>query len=442
MKRTVLIIALAFFSLSFKAAGLNEASSTDDSSSFISYLKSFLVDGAEEASPIDYSPIDYSKCGVEFRCVAQHIFLRGGFSVEDSFFEGLALVSRTEPLEEYKYTSRVTETPYFLGWRGDTRLIATHTEIRVRGGKKYAYIDPTGELRIRFRFSQARSFSEGLAAVAVREYYKRAERWHHTDTWGYIDKEGNWAIRRRFEDARSFSGGLAAVKRNGQWGFINTAGEEVVEAVFDKVESFSDGLAKVSLGDSQVAYINTLGQVVAEFFGEYHDYGHFSEGLATVRRNGQWGFINKEGEPVIDPQFEYVNFFTEGLAGVQDAETGLWGFIDREGEWAVDPQFEYVNFFTEGLAGVQDAETGLWGFIDREGGWAVDPQFEYVGMFSSEAVAPVLFEQKYGYINKYGKSVIDPKFEYVRHFSEGFAMVSYQESEWFFVQVAGINYVD
>ena len=53
----------------------------------------------------------------------------------------------------------------------------------------------------------------------------------------------------------------------------------------------------------------------------------------------------------------------------------------------------------------------------------------------SEAVAPVLSEQKYGYVNKYGKSVIDPQFEYVRHFSEGTAMVS-DGSKWFFVQVA------
>ena len=43
----------------------------------------------------------------------------------------------------------------------------------------------------------------------------------------------------------------------------------------------------------------------------------FSNGLAAVKMNGKWGFINKEGRTVIDYQFVDADYFTsEGLCFV------------------------------------------------------------------------------------------------------------------------------
>ena len=347
--------------------------------------------------------------------MAKRIHLQDAVSVEDSFFEDLALISRTTPLVEY--TSRYSD-----------RELGTIISRVVRGGKKYGYIDPTGEFFIPPKFSQAMSFSEGLAAVAIR------------GKWGYIDKEGNWTIEPNFENVKFFSEGLAAVRLHGQWGFINTKGERVIEALFDKVESFSEGLAKVSLNNNQVAYINVLGQIVFKFFGEYDDYGDFFEGLAEAKHSsGNWGYIDKEGKWAIEPNFEFTMSFSEGLAAVR--LHGQWGFINREGEQIIEPQFEFAIGFSEGLAGVQDVKSGRWGFINTKGEWAIEPQFEFASLFS-EGVAVVKSEKKsYGYINKHGEWLMGPKFKYARHFSNGRALVSYNGSKWFFVQVTNLDYL-
>ena len=41
----------------------------------------------------------------------------------------------------------------------------------------------------------------------------------------------------------------------------------------------------------------------------------FSEGLARVRVDGKWGYINTEGEVVIEPQFDDAGSFSKGVLG-------------------------------------------------------------------------------------------------------------------------------
>lgn len=48
------------------------------------------------------------------------------------------------------------------------------------------------------------------------------------DRWGYVSRYGQVIIAPAFEDARSFSQGYAAVKLNGKWGYIGTDGKLLI----------------------------------------------------------------------------------------------------------------------------------------------------------------------------------------------------------------------
>lgn len=85
----------------------------------------------------------------------------------------------------------------------------------------------------------------------------------------------------------------------------------------------------------------------------YDQIDAFSEGLAAVRRDGKWGYINLKGEEVIPCQFSDAfpsGQFSEGLACVVDnrneADKKLWnkrvGFINSKGEWVLTG-----DYFTE-----------------------------------------------------------------------------------------------
>ena len=72
----------------------------------------------------------------------------------------------------------------------------------------------------------------------------------------------------------------------------------------------------------------------------------FSDGLAAVRIDGLYGYIDPAGKVVIDPQFEAAGPFTGEYAEVQVG--GRSGAIDRTGRIVVPAEFDRLIPFTGG----------------------------------------------------------------------------------------------
>lgn len=62
----------------------------------------------------------------------------------------------------------------------------------------------------------------------------------------------------------------------------------------------------------------------------------FKEGLASVKINDYWGYIDKTGQTVIPPKFEKANSFKEGLALVKIGEE--WSYINKSGQKVFKPR--------------------------------------------------------------------------------------------------------
>lgn len=62
---------------------------------------------------------------------------------------------------------------------------------------------------------------------------------------------------------------------------------------------------------------------------QYDDARNFSEGLAAVKRGDKWGYINEDGEVVIDFQYDRAHSFSEGKALIEIHETDEDGWFTR-----------------------------------------------------------------------------------------------------------------
>lgn len=162
---------------------------------------------------------------------------------------------------------------------------------------KYGYIDKNGKVIVPFKFDSAYDFSEGMAVVA------------QNDKWGFVDKNGNIVIPCEYESANSFSEGYAVVSKDKKYFFIDKNGNKVLPTISDnRIGSFHDGLAsfnKYADGDMRVGYIDVSGKEVVPCV--YSGYGHdFSEGLAVVKKDDIYGFVDKKGNSTFDIQNEEV----------------------------------------------------------------------------------------------------------------------------------------
>ena len=141
-----------------------------------------------------------------------------------------------------------------------------------------------------------------------------------------------------FDKSLGFSEGLAWVKRDGKYGAINTKGETIVPFQYRDAQEHHDGLAWADRFNKRgLELINTKGEIVATY-SRIHEVQCFSEGLAAVKIDKKWGYINTAGEVVISPKYDEVRTFEDGLALVENK--GYWGVINSAGELIVPCEYE------------------------------------------------------------------------------------------------------
>lgn len=252
-----------------------------------------------------------------------------------------------------------------------------------------------------YNCSTKSDFSNGLIPVK------------YGDKWGYINYEGKYEINPQFDTARYFINGIALVRNGKEYGYINTDGKYIINPQYKYALDFSEDLACVVAENKSIKYINEKGKVVinlkeAEFAGSFHN------GLARVRIENKWGFIDKKGNISITPKYIFVKDFSEGLAPFmiyKDDFTRFWGCINKDGDTIIKPDYWYIDNFINELAVVADTNS-KYGYLNHDGKYEINPQFDNAQAFIRENT-PVELNKKWGIINKQGKLIINPQYDYI-----------------------------
>jgi hypothetical protein len=163
-------------------------------------------------------------------------------------------------------------------------------------------------------------------------------------------------------------------------------------------------------------YIDKTGRIVAE--PQYEELSSFSENLARISLDDKYGYIDKSGAIIVKPEYVNAKDFHEGLAAV--VNEGKWGYIDKTDKFVIEPAFDYTYNFSEGLASVKIS--AKWGYINQKGELVIKCKYDWANPFK-EGLASVKLDNKSGFINSKGEFVIEPQFDSAGNFSEGFAVV-------------------
>ena len=195
-----------------------------------------------------------------------------------------------------------------------------------------------------------------------------------------------------------FNESLVTVCKDGKWGYMNKSGEIVIKCQFDDAGLFTeDGLARIKIGE-------------------------------------KYGFVDKTGTFITNPQYDWASSFSDGFAVIQQGD--LYGYINTDGKIAINPQYDEAYSFGNGYAIVVVGEN--WGIIDEAGKYVINPQYgaEYYDTYSiayelsnadnvKKVLLPAMKNEKYGYIDIKGNTVIDFQFDSTSGFDEnGYALVS------------------
>ncbi|MCJ7664096.1 MAG: WG repeat-containing protein, partial [Desulfobacterales bacterium] len=189
--------------------------------------------------------------------------------------------------------------------------------------------------------------------------------------------------------------------------------------------------ARISINKKLWGFFDRSGRTVLE---PQFDSGSFlGENRAVVRKGNKYGLVDAAGKLVVPPQYDDGGWiFSEGLIPV--AKGGKFGFIDGDGKVVIEPQYDAVGGFTPGnLCAIRIGKK--WVFIDRNNKRVIPPQYDMAVCFSQDRAA-IRIGDVWGFIDTAGKIVAEPKFHETGYFSCGLAPVRV-DRKWGYVDKTG-----
>lgn len=209
--------------------------------------------------------------------------LDANVSSVDDFKEGLALVHRSSTAEFRNKKGEKVFAEFERHSLPFSEKLACVSVSPNGWNYSYGFIDSAGKVVVEPKYARAGSFSEGLACVCVHEGEQEMLPKYPLGKWGYISQTGTVAIAPAFEDAGNFHDGMALilVGEQGLCGYINAKGETVIPAKYIRGFDFSDGLALVR-EDTTWKYLDKAGKVVITSDG--YLCANFHDGRAMVAK--------------------------------------------------------------------------------------------------------------------------------------------------------------
>lgn len=145
--------------------------------------------------------------------------------------------------------------------------------------------------------------------------------------------------------------------------------------------------------NSKFGFVDSNGEVVIEPI--FENAGNFSQGKAAVLLSDRVGFIDSTGKIVIPCKYDWTNGFSKGYAMVK--LNSKFGFIDLQGNEITPIRFDYAFHFNHGYSIVNQGGSkiggkfsgGKFGVIDTTGKFVVKPIYEFIHAFR-----PIFFRGK------------------------------------------------
>lgn len=352
---------------------------------------------------------------------------------------------------------------------------------RVRDNDKFGFIDRSGAMVIAPQFDKAGDFSEGYAPAlqdkkwgyidtsgkwVIQPTYDKVKAFNSgytlvlkDDQWNYIDASENvfsTPVQEKFYDfnengiafyrigkkmglmdtnakvileptydaIKPFVDGYARVKKNDLWGMIDVTGKVTVPVEYTKLSDYRSKAIWAAKGESFGVLVNGKFEIVANA-NKIWDFTNDSD-LTYARKEKKVGFINTKGEWVIEPTFDKVRAFKNGLAPV--AKEKSWGYINETGEQVIGFNFRDAEVFAaNGLAPVKEKK--LWGFIDKTGKMTIPAQYDItaggLSLFSKnnikgfhDGMARVRYKKTWGFLKEDGQPLGGKWYQNVENFSK------------------------
>lgn len=287
------------------------------------------------------------------------------------------------------------------------------------------FIRPNGQVTYIPELKELQQFSQGIAAGITKE-----------EIPCFIDSTGK--IIKQFPDYQAvYNFGKDDITvfyhKNGKFGLMDKSFREVIPAKYNQTSFYDNGLFVVEY-DGKWGAVNRNDKTIIPF--EYETLGYLDDaGMILATKASLSGFIDQSGKVIIPLTFYNLFPYQENFAKFIDKASGKYGVIDRKGNIIVQPKYNDIGFFKNGLAIVSNYnyQTGEGediitkrGYIDTTGKEIIPLTFTIAFDFEKRGLAFVQDSIGDAYIDRSGKKIqlkITEPITKLGMFNHGFARI-------------------
>ena len=245
--------------------------------------------------------------------------------------------------------------------------------IRMIGGSKWGYINARGKFILPPIYDHATDFGDnGLAVVGL------------INKSGIIDEKGYFIVKPKYDTIEPFSEGRAVVNDREGCKIIDESGKEITEKAYSFISpEYKEGRIETAEtdvhGNYLYGYLNKRGKVVISTI--YESTSEFTEGRAVIKtKGGPYQLIDLTGKVLQTYPYAWVGNYGQGLLSFKKSNDGPFGYIDVQGNIVIDPKFTTAERFMDGRAivSLEVKKQGLYGLIDQNGNFIMKPHYNQI----------------------------------------------------------------
>lgn len=238
---------------------------------------------------------------------------------------------------------------------------------RFKLNDKFGLIDDSGNIVLPNIYDGLGEFEEGLALLVVKDGPGNND---ENKLYGYVDSKGSIVLPPEYNFMGKRCNSHAVVMKDSVWGLFSLLNHDVTimeEATY--LGPYMDGLCRINIGGifntttkevklGNWGFVDVNGQMVIE--PEYDRVLNFHDGIAAIKSYGQWGFINKENQKIVPCEYDDIE------SGFSDGE----GKLIKDGEiYVFDTQGNLVRTYKQRKDDYYDYDDDYTPSYDKYGGY-------------------------------------------------------------------------
>ena len=344
-----------------------------------------------------------------------------------------------EIFDEFK--SKYPDFPFIDKLEKDYKLSSLEL-LPFEKNEKWGLINKTGEVYLKPCYDEIGLFHEGLAIIGLNDKYGFINKSKSkvipikfdgvsdfefnrsiveiTEKYGMVNRAGAYVLDPLYNDLGEIQENKMYFSKDSLYGYMNKDGVIIIPEKFEEGFSFENGSAKV-IYNGKEAIIDSNGNFL--FLPKYDQVSKFSDSIYIVKKDGLCGLVSYSEKEILPCIYSDIGVLHENMA--QIIFDNLLGFINREGQVVINPKYDTpLNYqdlcvFKSGKATVSKSDK--YGVIDTTGKVVIKFLHDQLGRINS--LFPYKKKELWGYMNLNGKSIINPIYNYAEDIKDGICLV-------------------